>query len=146
MGSHEKSHTAQKQFVPMMADTDKNPTLAQLEEAFNIEKVTKEFFEKYRGLFIWTKDELDKTIKKNAKTKADFKSKGIDTVNLAKKLLGQIVFLYYLQKKGWFGVPTEAAWGKLKELFARTVREEPKVIIRTSSNDYLEPLFLTPYV
>jgi hypothetical protein len=141
VGSHEKSHTAQKQFVPMMADTDKNPTLAQLEEAFNIEKVTKEFFEKYRGLFIWTKDELDKTIDKNAKTKADFRSKDIDTVNLAKKLLGQIVFLYYLQKKGWFGVPTEAAWGDGSKNFLRELFEKKHGDYKNFFNDILEPLF-----
>jgi hypothetical protein len=141
VGSHEKSHTAQTQFEKMMAETDKNPTLAQLEDAFNIEKVTKEFFEKYRGLFIWTKDELDKTVKKNAKTKADFENKGIDTVNLAKKLLGQIVFLYYLQKKGWFGVPTEAAWGEGSKNFLRELFEKKHGDYKNFFNDILEPLF-----
>jgi hypothetical protein len=141
VGSHEKSHTAQTQFVPIMQDTENNPTLAELEEAFNIEKVTNEFFREYRRLFIWTKDELDKVVKRNPKTKADFESKGIDTVNLAKKLLGQIVFLYYLQKKGWFGVPADAAWGEgsrnfLRELFERCKREKKNFF-----NDFLEPLF-----
>ena len=50
---------------PSSLDDEHNPTLAELEEAFNIEKVTKEFFEKYRGLFIWTKDELDKAVQAN---------------------------------------------------------------------------------
>lgn len=94
VGANETSHTAQRKLVPIMADDDHNPTLAEVEEAFNIEKVTKEFFEKYRELFIRTKDELDKVTKKDAKVKTDFESKGIDTVNLAKKLLGQIIFLY----------------------------------------------------
>jgi len=32
-------------------------------------------------------------------------------VNFAKKLLGQIVFLYFLQNKGWFGVGRDEDWG-----------------------------------
>lgn len=141
VGKNERSHTAQTQFVPVMQDTDNNPTLAELEEAFNIEKVTKEFFLKYRGLFIWTKDELDKAVRRNPKTKGDFESKGIDTVNLAKKLLGQIIFLYYLQKKGWFGVPADAAWGEGSRQFLRELFAQCKAEKKNFFNDYLEPLF-----
>lgn len=130
VGSHERSHTAQTQFVPIMADTDNNPSLAQLEEAFNIEKVTKEFFIKYRELFIRTKEALDQIVTQEPKVKAEFANKRMDTVNLAKKLLGQIVFLYFLQKKGWFGVPRDADWGEgsrhfLRELFAKNPHSAP---------------------
>ncbi len=58
VGTHEKSHTAQSRLVPIIADDKHNPTLAELEEAFNIEKVTKEFFEKYRDLFIRAKQRV----------------------------------------------------------------------------------------
>jgi hypothetical protein len=112
-----------------------------LEEAFNIEKVTKEFFEKYRELFIRTKDELDKIERKEAKVKADFASKGIDTVNLAKKLLGQIIFLYYLQKKGWFGVERDAAWGEGSRNFLRELFDKKHSDYKNFFNDILEPLF-----
>ncbi len=140
VGSHEKSHTAQRQFQPILADDANNPNLQKLEEAFNIEKVTKEFFEKYRDLFIRTKGALDQAVAANPKTKADFERKGIDTVNLAKKLLGQIIFLYYLQKKGWFGVPRDGAWGEgsknfLRDLFAQKRANE------NFFNDILEHLF-----
>ena len=141
VGRHEKSHTAQKQIVPIIEDDQNNPSLANLEEAFNIEKVTKEFFEKYRGLFIWTKDELDKEVEKNPKTKADFEAKGIDTVNLAKKLLGQIVFLYFLQKKGWFGVPRDAEWGEGSRNFLRELFEKKHGSYESFYNDVLEHLF-----
>lgn len=141
VGRQEKSHTAQRQFVPIMQDTDNNPTLAQLEEAFNIETVTKEFFNAYRALFIRTKDELDKLERKDAKVKADFERKGIDTVNLAKKLLGQIVFLYYLQKKGWFGVPRDAEWGEGSRHFLRELFEGKHSSYTNFFNDILEPLF-----
>jgi len=140
VGSHEKSHTAQRQFQPILADDENNPTLEKLEAAFNIEKVTDEFFKEYRRLFIETKEALDKAVKGNPATKSDFESKGIDAVNLAKKLLGQIIFLYYLQKKGWFGVPRDGAWGEgsknfLRDLFAKRRDNE------NFFNDILEHLF-----
>jgi hypothetical protein len=49
--------------------------------------------------------------------------KGIRDFN--KKLLGRIVFLYFIQKKGWLGVPSKSDWGKgefdfLSNLFKNT--------------------------
>lgn len=141
VGTHEASHTAQRKLVPLMADDEHNPTLADLEDAFNIEKVTKEFFEKYRGLFIRTKEELDEAVSANPKTRSDFESKGIDSVNLAKKLLGQIIFLYYLQKKGWFGVGRDAAWGEGSRNFLRELFDKKHGDYKNFFNDILEPLF-----
>jgi Alw26I/Eco31I/Esp3I family type II restriction m6 adenine DNA methyltransferase len=141
VGTNESSHTAQRKLVPLMADDEHNPTLAELEDAFNIEKVTKEFFEKYRGLFIRTKEALDEAVSANPKTRSDFESKGIDTVNLAKKLLGQIIFLYYLQKKGWFGVARDAAWGEGSRNFLRELFDKKHGDYQNFFNDILEPLF-----
>ena len=42
---------------------------------------------------------LDEVVSNDQKIKADFEAKGVNTVDFAKKLLGQIVFLYFLQKK-----------------------------------------------
>lgn len=36
-------------------------------------------------------------------------------MDFAKKLLGQIVFIYFLQKKGWLGVQRDPETGKFKE-------------------------------
>lgn len=141
VGSHEKSHTAQRQFQPILEDIDNNPTLEDLEGAFNIEKVTDEFFREYRRLFIDVKSALDKAVKANPKTRADFESKGMDTVNLAKKLMGQIVFLYYLQKKGWFGVPKDGKWGQGSKNFLRELFEKKHGNYEDFFNDVLEPLF-----
>lgn len=141
VGANEKSHTAQSKFVPILEDDENNPTLERLEEAFNIEKVTKEFFEKYRDLFIRTKEALDKAIAANPAARSDFEAKGVDTVNLAKKLLGQIIFLYFLQKKGWFGVPRDEAWGKGSKNFLRELFEKKHGGYKNFFNDILEPLF-----
>ena len=141
VGENEVSHTAQSKLMPIMMNDEQCPTLAQLEEAFNVEKVSKEFFEKYRELFIWTKDELDKVIKNDSQAQKDFESKGVDTVNFAKKLLGQIVFLYFLQKKGWFGVNRDADWGTGSKQYLRELFSKKPSKYDNFFNDILEPLF-----
>src|SRR5438132_6828566 len=47
VGEGESCHTAQTRFLDLLEETDKDPTLAQLEEAFSVDAVTKEFFRKY---------------------------------------------------------------------------------------------------
>lgn len=158
VGANENSHTAQSRLVDILANDEHSPTLAELEQAFDIETVTREFFIKYRELFIRTKEELDKIVAQASSLQNEFKSKGVDTVNFAKKLLGQIVFLYFLQKKGWFGVVRDAAWGTgskhfLHELFGKKVTQASSLrSINTNHNqdacdttnffnNILEPLF-----
>ena len=141
VGANEKSHTAQSRLVNMLANDEHNPTLPEIEKAFDIETVTKEFFKEYRELFLRTKDELDMLVKENPKIKADFEEKGVDTVNFAKKLLGQIVFLYFLQKKGWFGVGRDAEWGTGSKHFLRELFDKKRGDDKNFFNDILEPLF-----
>ncbi|TVM04265.1 MAG: restriction endonuclease [Candidatus Brocadia sp. WS118] len=159
VGANENSHTAQSRLVDILANDEHSPTLAELEQAFDIETVTKEFFIKYRELFIRTKEELDKMVTQasslsliNTNHKQDacdttsslqneFKSKGVDTVNFAKKLLGQIVFLYFLQKKGWFGVGRDAEWGTGSKHFLRELFGKKHGDYKNFFNDILEPLF-----
>ncbi len=139
VGIHESSHTAQSQLVPILEDDVNNPTLKQLEELFNIEKVTKEFFEKYRELFLKVKENLDEIVLKDKRIKDDFKNKGISTTDFAKKLLGQIVFLYFLQKKGWLGAKEK--WGDGDRKFLRNLFIECQKNKKNFFNDYLEYLF-----
>jgi methylase of polypeptide subunit release factors len=140
VGENEKSHTAQKQFLSLLENDQSDPLLSGIEEAFKIEKVTKEFFEQYKLLFDKTKAALEVRLERDAKACDDFKAKAIETDDFAKKLLGQIVFLYFLQKKGWFGVARDAAWGTgqkdyLRHLFSLKKPEE------NYFNDVLEALF-----
>ena len=141
VGANEKSHTAQSRLVNILANDEQAPILKEIENAFDIETVTKEFFLKYRDLFLRTKEELDQVVKKDLRIKADFESKGVDTVNFAKKLLGQIVFLYFLQKKGWFGTGRDAAWGDGSKHFLRELFKKTHGIYNNFFNDILEPLF-----
>jgi hypothetical protein len=139
VGRDENSHTAQTRFQVFLEDDRRRPTLAHLEEAFSIEKVTREFFEKYRSLFNDLRDALDDIVARNIAVGKDFAEKGVDTINFAKKTLGQIVFLYFLQKKGWFGVARDEAWGTGPKNFLRQLFEERKYA--NFFNDILEPLF-----
>ncbi|MCY3729256.1 MAG: Eco57I restriction-modification methylase domain-containing protein [Nitrospira sp.] len=141
VGKHETSHTAQSRLLPLLLDDEGQPTLKDLEDAFSVEKTTKEFFEKYRDLFLRLEESLDAILKKDAKVKTDFKAKNVHTVDFAKKLLGQIVFLYFLQKKGWFGVQRGCPWGSGSKHFLRELFDKQHGDYKNFFNDILEPLF-----
>jgi type I restriction-modification system DNA methylase subunit len=141
VGEGESCHTAQTRFLGLLQDTENNPTLAQVEDAFSVEAVTKEFFTKYRALF----EEIEKALVKLAvkdKTIGDeFKRKNVSTVDFAKKLMGQIVFLYFLQKKGWLGVEKGKDWGTGPHDFLRRLADGKYGSYDNFFNDVLEPLF-----
>ncbi|PIU56908.1 MAG: restriction endonuclease [Chloroflexi bacterium CG07_land_8_20_14_0_80_45_17] len=141
VGENESSHTAQSQLVDILADDRNNPTLSILQNAFNIEVATREFFNRYRELFHKVKEALDKLVEEDKVIRQDFKAKGVNTVNFSKKLLGQIVFLYFLQKKGWLGVPGNKNWGEGNKKFLRTLFEKCNKERKNFFNDYLEYLF-----
>ena len=141
VGENENSHTAQSRLLPILLNDETDPTLDDLEQAFSVERVTREFFEKYRDLFLQIKESLDAIVKHDAKIKDDFKAKHIDTADFAKKLLGQIVFLYFLQKKGWFGVKRGKAWGSGSKHFLRELFEKKHGGYNNFFNNILEPLF-----
>ena len=137
VGESEPSHTAQTQLAKIYEQTVQNPTLAQLEEAFGVEKVTKEFFEKYRELFesVVAELRLSHTFQNEASRN------NLDTESFAKKLLGQIVFLYFLQKKGWLGVPKGKSWGEGDKIFLRNIYNQAISENKNFFNNYLEVLF-----
>jgi hypothetical protein len=146
VGKNEPNHTAQQQLLPILKDDDHNPTLAELEKAFTIESVTREFFERYKELFLKLKDELDALLDKDRRIGADFAAKNIKTADFAKKLLGQIVFLYFLQKKGWLGVGKDEQgnfreWGAGPKNFLQRLYGREIVPYDNFFNDLLEPLF-----
>jgi len=79
----------------------KYPTMNEIEKAFSVERVSKEFFEKYKNLYLELSDYLQSQMAHFGNEK---------NLNLfTKKLLGRVVFLYFIQKKGWFG--SKGAWG-----------------------------------
>lgn len=145
VGINEPNHTAQQQLLPILQDDVNNPTLDQLEKAFNVEKVAREFFNKYRDLYLKLKSSIEEIVKTNEIVREEFEKKKVNTVDFSKKLLGQIVFLYFLQKKGWLGVPKDKNWGEgdksfLRSLFTKYIANQTSVS-PNFFNDYLEFLF-----
>ena len=146
VGKNEPNHTAQEQLVGILEDERKNPTLAELETAFSVEAVTKQFYTDYRRLYEKLKEELDSIVEIDSKISSEFAAKSVSTSNFAKKTMGQIVFLYFLQKKGWLGVGKDEdgnflPWGKGPRDFLRKLFEREFLDYSNFFNDVLEPLF-----
>jgi hypothetical protein len=141
VGEGESCHTAQTRFLHLLQETAANPTLGDLEVAFSVEAVTKEFFTRYAGLFEEINTALDSLVAKDSAIRAEFKAKAVRTVDFAKKLMGQIVFLYFLQKKGWLGVAKRADWGTGPHDFMRRLAKGEYGRYGNFFNDALEPLF-----
>ena len=117
----EPSHTAQSRLVKLL--TKDYPSLSEIEEAFNVEKVSREFFEHYKALFLDLVENLKTIIanEPNQIIKTEFTLKQIKESDFCKKLMGQLVFLYFIQKKGWLGVPRDAKWGEGDKNFLRHI-------------------------
>lgn len=139
VGADEPNHTAQQQLFSILMDDRNNPTLNQLEEAFNIESVTKAFFGEYKECFLELVEGLERILAQDPVVRQEFINKGLSTANFAKKLLGQVVFLYFLQKKGWLGVQTGEAWGSGPKNFLSALFLNRGY--GNFFNDLLEPLF-----
>lgn len=141
VGEGESCHTAQSRFVYLLQETSTNPGLDDIANAFSVETVTKEFFAQYYRLFQSLHKALDKIAASNRAVRDEFRSKGIRTDDFAKKLLGQIVFLYFLQKKGWLGVQRSEEWGSGARDFLRRLAEGKYGRFNNFFDDVLEPLF-----
>jgi len=121
LGEGESTRTAVERFEKI-ANKGSKATLDDVKEAFSVEKLSKAFFDEYKKHydifcdFMVSKPNIRQTI-------FNGDEKGIRDFN--KKLLGRIVFLYFIQKKGWLGVPAKSDWGKgdfdfLNNLFKNT--------------------------
>lgn len=144
VGTNEDTHTAQSQLKICLDKATKNKekiTLEDLVQAFDIEKVSKEFFDKYRKLYEKLKLELERLYSEDSKIKVDFDRHNINIDDFAKKTLGQLVFLYFIQKKGWLGVSRDSDWGQGDKKFLRNLFEKKYVNYKYFFNDVLEHLF-----
>lgn len=141
VGEGESCHTAQTRFLDLLQDTETDPTLAEIEEAFSVEAVTKEFFKKYAELFGDMHEALTKLVARDKAIGDEFTARGVSTVDLSKKLMGQIVFLYFIQKKGWLGVGKGQDWGSGPRDFLRRLADGEYGKYDNFFNDILEPLF-----
>lgn len=137
VGKYEKAHTAKNQLLPLLQNIANNPTIEELEAAFSIEKVTDEFFSQYKDLYI----KLYEHFENDNHVKSAIELAQIDNARFTKKLLGQIVFLYFLQKKGWLGVAQNERWGTGKKRFVQELFDQAQVEGMNFFKDKLQYLF-----
>lgn len=156
LGPNQSCRTAADNFKKL-ADKQGNIELQDIVKAFDVESLSKEFFEKYKvryGRFVAHvigKEYVDK-----GEGKGEWKEKeglhpselfyGLDedekvVRDYVKKLLGRIVFLHFLQKKGWLGA-TDEEWTNgshdfMFQLFDKASEEQKDNFL----DEILEPLF-----
>lgn len=136
LGEGESIRTAAERFITLAAKGSK-ASLEDVKEAFSVEKLSKAFFDEYKKhydifcAFMVSKPNISQTI-------FNGDEKGIRDFN--KKLLGRLVFLYFIQKKGWLGVPDTEDWGSgdLNFLSNRFENFKDKDLFYS---EFLSPLF-----
>ena len=154
LGEGHRSRTAIQQFEKLKAS---DLSLKDLTKAFSVDAVSDMFFAGYKKqyediIFYVTGKRMVKVANKweerqegnpNAFIMGQFSSfsnpeKAIR--DYVKKLMGRLVFLQFLQKKGWMGVPLNKEWGEgdsefIQNLFEATADKDNFI------DKVLEPLF-----
>jgi len=120
-----------------ISEDEQNPdTIWQKhKEAFNVERVTNKFFEAYKNALSFIRDRILLPQKK-----ADYQK----CHSFAQQLLSRVMFLYYLQKKGWLKwkdyVPDKKYIKNLWEKY-KTYRKKEN----TFYSDWLSHLFFSAF-
>ena len=124
LGPGQSCRTATDNFIALY-DKRNSLEIKDIENAFNVEALSKEFFGKYKGQY---EAFVNYMVDPTNGMRQHFIDTGFDHTGMAadkirdreekpirdyvKKLLGRIVFLHFLQKKGWLGVPASKEWGE----------------------------------
>ena len=124
LGPGQSCRTAAENFKKLYDKRD-TYSIKDIEDAFNVEALSKEFFWKYKAQYEafvnYMVDPANGMRQNFIDTDFDHAGMTADKVrdreekpirDYVKKLLGRIVFLHFLQKKGWLGVPAGKDWGK----------------------------------
>ena len=124
LGPGQSCRTATDNFMALY-DKRNSLEIKDIEDAFNVEALSKEFFGKYKTQYeTFVNYMVDPTNgMRQHFIDTDFDHTGMTADKIrdreekpirdyVKKLLGRIVFLHFLQKKGWLGVPAGKEWGE----------------------------------
>ena len=125
-GPGHSCRTAAENFQKLFDKKGEEVTIADLQTAFSVEALSREFFDKYREHY--AQFVLHATGKRYVKQANKWEERTEHAPDEAimrafdddekrvrdyvKKLLGRIVFLHFLQKKGWMGVLNGGRWGE----------------------------------
>ena len=151
-------------FLELHARPDARKDLLAYRDAFSVEALGKRFFEEYKRIYEDFVQEITGRRYLPVKGKSNqfeeesvgvasplfasvFANDGKAVRDYVKKMMGRLVFLQFLQKKGWMGVPKGVTWNAgqgerryLQKLFADYCRRVPDARFNFLE-DVLEPLF-----
>ena len=142
LGPNQSCRTAAENFNKLAEKIGKIE-LDDIVKAFDVEVLSKEFFDKYKHHYEcfceYVYDNKDNT-EYFGREFSECEDKIIR--DYVKKLLGRIVFLHFLQKKGWMGVPADKEWGEgdlnfMRNLFSNASQSQKENFL----DIVLKPLF-----
>ncbi|MEE1062192.1 MAG: TaqI-like C-terminal specificity domain-containing protein [Paludibacteraceae bacterium] len=154
LGEGHRSRTAIEQFEKLR---DSELSLKDITKAFSIEALGDLFFKEYKKQYEdiieyvtgkrmvkvankWEEQTTGQPCQEIMQEFAKFDDAEKSVRDYVKKLMGRLVFIQFLQKKGWMGCPAGDSWEDgdkefLQNLFANSKYKE------TFVDDVLEPLF-----
>lgn len=157
LGPGQSCRTAAINFCKLGQDISSNGffTMDDVIHAFDVEALSDEFFGKYKAQYerfvSYMADEQNGM--RSSFIDTDFDHEGLTEEQIrsreekplrdyVKKLLGRIVFLYFIQKKGWLGVEPDKDWGEGDMDFMLHLFEKASDAQKSNFLDeVLEPLF-----
>lgn len=127
LGPKQSCRTAADNFVKLY-NNRANLTLKNIEDAFSVEALSERFFNEYKGIYAdiifyitgkhmvkkgskWEEVKEGRACRKILDEFCEFDDPEKAVRDYVKKLMGRLVFLQFLQKKGWLGVPVDKQWG-----------------------------------
>jgi adenine-specific DNA-methyltransferase len=106
LGKDENTRTARQRFEQLAGKYNKK--YDDVLEAFSVEPINQEFFKKYKQHYLALCEELYEHARAQEIFTADTKLASKKLMrDFAKRLMGRLVFLCFLQKKGWLGQEPE---------------------------------------
>ena len=154
LGPNQSCRTASENFSKLL-HKEGDIELKDIETAFDVEALSKEFFDKYKQQYLlfvnymcdeangMRQDFIDTSFEHNGLADNQIKEREEKPIrDYVKKMLGRIVFLHFLQKKGWMGVAPNKPWGEgdpnfMKHLFEKCSDQQKENFL----DQVLEPLF-----
>ena len=135
LGEGHRCRTAIDEFIKLK---NSGLTLNDVTRAFSIEALSDRFFNGYRELYSdiityitgkkmekisgkWTEKIVGRPNSEIIKEFREFEDPEKSIRDYVKKLLGRLVFLQFLQKKGWLGVPKNHPWGDGDKEYTQTL-------------------------
>ena len=173
LGEGHRSRTAIQQFEKLR---DSSLTLKDLTKAFSVDAVSDMFFDGYKKQYEdiiqyitgkrmvkvankWEEQIKNEPCEEIMQEFAHFPNPEKAVRDYVKKLMGRLVFLQFLQKKGWLGVPAGAGWGTgdaefIQTLFAQCQDKDHFIdnVLESlfndlnSENEKQLPQYRTPYL